>query len=449
MKTSLVMAIIILGIGLMAGTMQQRQLAERRQTHKQLVAQALRFGIRTTDPNPAVQPRIASREIHDREIFTRSVVAQISDYGRALDDDEWVDGENSPAVQELGWDLMERLMDLDPEDLKNIIGSLQADEDLPHRRELIDLSVRMLAENHPAAALSVLVTSKDIMKGMDDGTAVIGESIENWAKQDPVAALAWVHENSEKDLPLSREDMESKALAGAAQLDPQLAFRLLSKVKTNLANAIQTITGSARSPEDRTLILTALHNHLGTVSNPEERDALLNKALGGFAETFCGEDFVSVRDWISNQNFSESETDHLVRGLSFDATKAETGKWIEWMADALPPEAMEERVGALISPWAQEECQAAGKWINEQPDGPVKTAAVNAFARAVGKFDPQIAAEWAVTLPGGQAREETLKHIYMHWHKKDAAAANSALGGMGLPLETIESLKKQSGVIGD
>ena len=449
MKKSVALTIIILALGLMAGLMQRQQLAALRRDRTQLAAQAVRLHINASAPNYSGQPNVTKRESQDRETLTRSLIAQVKDYGHALEDDETSDDENSPAVQEQGWELMERLMDLDPEELKQVIGSLLADDDLPSRQEIIDLSVRMLAENHPAAALSLLAGSEDLMKEMDDGPAVIGESLANWAKKDPVAALSWAKENSEKDLPLSPGDMESNVLAGAAQLDPQLAFKLLSGVKMKTDDALQAITGSARSPEERSAILTALRNHLTTISDPAERDSLRDKALGGFAESFSGEGYDSAVNWISSQNFSAGECDGLVSNLSYETTKAETGKWVEWMAHTLPPDKLEERVGLLVTPWVQDESQVVGKWLNEQPDGPVKAAAVNAFARAVGEVEPQIAAQWAVTMPAGQEREETLKRIYQKWLGKDPSAANAALRGMGLSVETLDSLRKESGVDAD
>ncbi len=446
MKKSIALAITILAIGLMAGLMHRHELAGLRQIHTQLSAQAARLGIHATDHNRSAQPRTNKLEFQDRETLKRSIVARIGEYGRALDDDDLIDGENSPAVQEQGWELMERLMDLDPEDIINVIGSLQSDESLPCRQELIDLSIRMLAENHPAAALSLLAGSEDLMKEMDDGQALIGESLQNWAKKDPAAALTWAQENSDKNIPLSPGDMESSTLAGASQLDPQLAFKLLSKVKTKMGDAIQAITGSARSAQDRTLILAALRNYLTTISEPAERDVLREKALGGFAESFSCEVHDSAVNWISGQNFSAEECDELVRHLSYETTGADTGKWVEWMSRTLPPESLGERVGSLISSWAKEDNQAVAKWLNGQPDGPMKTAAVNNYARTVVEIAPQVAAQWAMTMPAGQEREETLKRIYHCWQKKDAASAKATLQGMGIPLETIDSINSQSGL---
>lgn len=446
MKKSIFLSIVILAIGLIAGLMQRQQLTALRQDRAQLAAQAVKLGITATLPNPSGQPQTTKREQQDRETLIRSVVAQMRDYVRALEDDETIDGENSPAFQEQGWDLMERLMDLDPDDLKDIIASLQADEDLPGRRKLIDLSVRMLAENHPAAALPLFIASDNLMKEMDNGEAVFLESLANWAKKDPNAAMAWIQKNS-PDVPcLDNEQMMSSLLAGAAQEDPQQAFKLLSTAGTNMEDALQAITGSAKSPEARTAILTALRNHLTTISEPTERDSLRDQAIGGFAESFGGEGFASVENWISNQNFSARECDALVRSLTYETTKTDTGKWVNWMAETLPPEKLQERVEKIVSPWAKEDFQAVGIWLNEQPNGPAKTSAVSAYAKTVGDIEPEAAAQWAVTMPPGQEREDTLNRIYKNWLTKDPAAANAALERMGLPAETVDSLRKQSGV---
>lgn len=51
---------------------------------------------------------------------------------------------------------------------------------------------------------------------------------------------------------------------------------------------------------------------------------------------------------------------------------------------------------------------------------------------AVAEYEPQVAAQWALTLPAGEARQRTLLRIYQNWPKADAAAAAAFAKEQGL-----------------
>ena len=53
--------------------------------------------------------------------------------------------------------------------------------------------------------------------------------------------------------------------------------------------------------------------------------------------------------------------------------------------------------------------RAAGEWLTALQDGPAKPIAVAAFAKTVAPYDPDIAAQWAMTLPPGNQRDGLLK----------------------------------------
>ena len=51
------------------------------------------------------------------------------------------------------------------------------------------------------------------------------------------------------------------------------------------------------------------------------------------------------------------------------------------------------------------------------------SAAVRAYAKTVAPYEPQTAANWALTLPAGDERTGLLKTIHGHWKSQDEAAA--------------------------
>jgi ferric-dicitrate binding protein FerR (iron transport regulator) len=48
---------------------------------------------------------------------------------------------------------------------------------------------------------------------------------------------------------------------------------------------------------------------------------------------------------------------------------------------------------------------------------------VQAYATAVAEYEPKVAAQWAMTLPEGPAREATLQAVYQNWPASDPDGA--------------------------
>ena len=92
-------------------------------------------------------------------------------------------------------------------------------------------------------------------------------------------------------------------------------------------------------------------------------------------------------------------------------TRDDTGKWIEWMAEKLPAGDWESKAGGLMDQWTRNDYKAAGAWLNGAAEGPAKQAAVKSYAQAVAPYDPEVAGQWARTLPAGPEREQLLEAI--------------------------------------
>ena len=426
MRISIAISIIILAIGLATGLMHQRQLTTLRKDREQLAKRAAKLGVQVESRDPTGRSKLSIRRQESSDSPTLSVLDQLSAYRRAMEELRQSGADCGPALQNQGFDLMERLMDLDPEEMKQVIDSLVADMPQPEqeysRRQMIELSIQMLAEDHPDVALSLFTNSRNLIEELEHGETVITTSLANWAKKDPAAALAWIHQNQEGVPGIDRNEMISSTLAGAAKTDPKFAFKLLSEVETDKVHAIRAIAEAAHSPDDRTATLSAFRTYLTTVSDPVERESLRKIALGGFVESLSKESFETATSWMGAQNFSAEERDELVRALPEMATIEQSGKWIEWMAHSLPPEKLGERVDQLVAPWTAMDCHAVAKWLGGQPDGPAKTAAISAYAKTVAEHEPQSAVQWAMTLPAGEERSKTLKDIYQKWPDSDSAA---------------------------
>jgi len=76
--------------------------------------------------------------------------------------------------------------------------------------------------------------------------------------------------------------------------------------------------------------------------------------------------------------------------------------------------------------WTEKDYQAAGTWLTQAADGPAKQAAVASYAKTVAPYEPETAAQWAITLPPGRTRIIALQTVYEKWPKNDPAAKEAA-----------------------
>lgn len=135
--------------------------------------------------------------------------------------------------------------------------------------------------------------------------------------------------------------------------------------------------------------------------------------------------FEAATKWLSEGGFEPSETVTASSLLEFYHTKDDTGKWLDWLGKKLPSDKAGEPISRLMGRWTEVDDQAAGKWLAAEPAGAVKEASIQAYAGTISPYEPETAAEWAMTLAPGKDRDETLKKIYDNW-PKDAPGARAA-----------------------
>ena len=171
---------------------------------------------------------------------------------------------------------------------------------------------------------------------------------------------------------------------------------------------------AAKTPDDRTATLAALREHLATLTDEKAKMKLSNTAMSNFASSVAREGFDAGIQWVAEANFTPAELENFADGLQGSVKSGDNGRWIEWIGEKLPPDKAAENIGNLVNNWTRNDYQAAGKWLGTAAEGPAKNAAVRSYAETVSEYEPETAAQWAMTLPPGKDRDETLKHIYQN-----------------------------------
>jgi len=432
MKPSFALAALILAVGAILGWRDSQQLAAIRQTRSQLVAEAAARGIAVDLANPHSHAHTTRHEREDRQASAKLIAAEFIAFGREREAIEKAEGgHRDEAVQKQlarrMADLRERMMSLDPAQLTSLIAAVRASPELSDetRRRLVAVSVLALANDHPQAVLALFTDASGFAKDDFSGGYVVSSSLARWAKDDALAALAWVRQNAAGFPDLITDDAKRGLLSGAAIQDPRLAFKLIGELDLKDADeAVRNVVSAAQTPGERSTMLAALREHLATLTDAGARDAAAAANLSILAGGVGREGFAAAGQWLAAANLSPAELAGFAAGLNYDtAHSGETGQWIEWLGTSIPSNKSSERIQNLVINWTRSDSQAAGQWLASAPDGPAKTTAVRSYAETIASFEPATATQWALTLPPGADRDATLKSIHQNWPRSDAAGA--------------------------
>jgi hypothetical protein len=426
MKKSITLAIAILALGAAPGFFQQNRLTTLREEYSKLAAEAVNLGLSTESNGSSSESRLTKRQREDRVKLAQGVATEVLAFAKEQEAMEKRGEEADEAFQTHAMDVMSRLMELDPAQLKQVIDSMRKSGEISSetRGNIIAFAIMSLAGDHPDAAVSLFAESSDLMDKSMLGEHVVSSALTRWAELDPAAAIEWIRKNSAAH-PEFLGDAKTDLIAGVARNDPRLAFRLAGDLDSDQAlEAIQSIVISGHdNPEQRSAVLTALREHLGTLKDESERQEIRANALGMFAWTADKEGFDSLTKWMDSADFTPQEKGEFAAGLNYFTTKNDTGKWVEWMSGNLPAASLQDPVREVVGEWTQQDYLSAGQWLGTAPEGPARTAAVEAYAEAVAEYEPQVAAQWAMTLPPGPGRDSTLKAVYQNWPAGDPEGA--------------------------
>lgn len=423
LKKSLLMALAVLVIGAVIRLLQHQQLSMLQEDYRKLTAEAGPLGM-TGDPS---EPRLTK---HQREQRNNQAVGMAGEWialTREMEALEKRGDRPDEAFSQRFEAFLERLDELDVSQLKRIIIEVRGNRQISDegRRKIIVSSIEKMADAHPAAALAMFLECSDLLGKNEDGKEVVAAALSGLATTNPQAAAEWIARNSAIYAATADDDTHREVIESIAATDPQLAFKLLGSLHLDdPSDAIQAIIITAEdTPEKRDAVLAALRGHLATLANDDEREKIRGEAFEAFAQNLGGEDIDSVSRWIANSKLTPEERAHFATGLSYSTTKNDTGRWIEWISANVPADSLAEPVKDLVGDWTQQDYQAAGKWLAAASDSPAKHTAILAYAAAVAEYEPQVAGQWAMTLPPGPVRDETLKVIYQNWPDSDPVGA--------------------------
>jgi len=281
-----------------------------------------------------------------------------------------------------------------------------------------------LAAMDPEKAAAWLSNSDSPILRQPWMSGLLAQSVaEQWARQDPDAALEWA---STLD-PEQQVGAYSGIINNILESDPQraaaLAMSLDSSDRPKLLGQIAE-AWAAQDPAEAVAWANTLSSN--------DRESSLQEALGSWAVSDPSQAAAYV-DQLPEQERSSYVLD-VVRNWSEQAP-ADAAAWLGSQPEG---EGRAEAMGHLMWNWTTRDPEAAANWLGEQPAGPSYDSGVTGLAKAATHAydDPSTAVNWASTIENQDLRDSMTQHTLGVWRRQDEEAAQSWANENGVELPT-------------
>ena len=270
-----------------------------------------------------------------------------------------------------------------------------------------------LAAMDPAKAAAWLSNSDNPILNQPWMSGFLTQSVaEQWARQDPDAALEWA---STLD-PDQRVGAYSGIIDNIMQSDPQraaaLAMSLDSSERPKLLGQIAEAWG-AQDPGEAVNWANSLA--------AGDREGALQEALGSWAASAPSEAAAYV------DQLPERERAGVVGEIARNWAQQEPAEAAEWLGSQPEGQSKTDAMGHVMWNWTTSDPEAAANWLGEQPAGPSYDSGVTGLAKAATHAydDPSTAVNWASTIENQDLRDSMTQHTLGVWRRQDEAAAES------------------------
>ena len=97
----------------------------------------------------------------------------------------------------------------------------------------------------------------------------------------------------------------------------------------------------------------------------------------------------------------------------------------------------------IISAWANNDPEGAGKWLATLPAGKSREQAVQSYVSQISHSNPELAAPWVDSITNEQQRWSQMEQIARNWMRNDSNAARTWLANSSLPDDRKQRLLKE------
>ncbi|MEM7384366.1 MAG: sigma-70 family RNA polymerase sigma factor [Verrucomicrobiota bacterium] len=255
------------------------------------------------------------------------------------------------------------------------------------------------------------------------GYWLAGSVAKEWVRQDSEAALEWAKSLA----PDQRGGAMHGVLVSLATSDPgraaEMAHQLQEGPERNELVRQISAYWARRSP-DRA-IEWAQH-----LADGEEREGAIGSALGSWAQVTPDR----AAEFVGGLPV-ESRQRHLADVSIAWAQRSPDGA-AGWLENQEEGPGKSAAMGHVLWNWTASDPEAASTWLAAQAPAPSRDVGVIGLVKAVFDRDPARALTWVDTISDEAMRERTLEHHWNRWMERDREAASSWGATHGLSAET-------------
>ncbi len=342
-------------------------------------------------------------------------------------------GEEDSAEKSQRLDLNGQIDELNGPGLLALATALEGAEEIGGNRwePLIGLVLRRVSEEYPRECLALFKRRPELAEKLRHTGDYVKTSLRVLAEEDPAAALNWLRGSEKSKSHFADASAKGAVVSGIAANDPVRAFKTAEALGVNdprqLVDAIFSGDLAGRQKE----MLEGLRWYLG---QHEDEDARLirQNSINRIVGSLSYQGFATAEKWLVQNPLSQEERSDFASGLSHGGNYDDAGKWLPWISSNLPRDLADPQISQMILRWTKSDSLAAGGWLAEQAPGDLRNVAAAAYAGQIASASPYVAAQWAATLPPGPLHTKTIQEIRSKWPKTDlkGAAAFAKVHGL-------------------
>lgn len=346
-------------------------------------------------------------------------------------------GMNNPAN---GIKLMGLLAQIRDEDIQAALKEVEGMNDQQSKAMLMMALLSRWAEKDATAAMSYADT-KLKGQGMTANMAKMG-IVSTWAQSDPEAVWKWYQDNKGNDASGGMMGGANMSLTGIFSSlvvkDPDKAFARLDQLEGLMEKQMAMAGMFQSSLFDE----STREKVLAKVQAIEDKDSR-KQMQNGLASQWLMFDQENASKWI--ESLPEDQRSDVARSAGAALLMNDPKKGAEFMLRNATEADRPKAYSHIAAMWANQNPNAAGEWLGQQPQGPELDEARTVFAQTVASKDGESAIAWAKTITDPAQRVNSVQNVWKTWRKTDALAADAALQNAGLSAEKVQQLLQESG----
>lgn len=427
MKIPIILTLVILAAGSFWGVHENRKITNLREKHRLVLKEAAALGVPADLSKSFVPTKITKRPREDADLKVKGLTERLVAFAKEMKEMQTSGKPPDETGKKRIMKMMDDMLSLNGDELKLLIAAMKSRTDMDDemRQGMISFSIMMLVQQHPEAALALFTESSDMLGDNPMSKHALSSALSQWAKDQPLEALKWIKDNAEKHPDLVTDDTKAAVIAGAARNDFSLALQLIGELKVSVekTQVMHRISQAATTPEQQSELLKALRKQAENSTDKKEGEKLLSSGLGSLFIQVAQTGYDKSMAWLESANPSAAETSDMAESLNYYHTKADTGKWLDWLSSpSLDGKKTENTTSNLVRQWTEQDYKAAGEWLAQAPAGPVKETATLSYLETIAPYEPEVAAQWAETLPA-EKQKDAMGQIHQSLQRKDKAAA--------------------------